>query len=164
MDRLTLKKYHRSPFREFLEFYVNDKPLSELIDELYYTNKKSILNNWTGVFGTNNPQAQLINVKQLLHKSVSDEEIRNLYTNLSNDEFPHYLEKTREELANPEIVIYSCAECGDYDCGGVAITINKTDTSIIWTVLESEKQPLRFEFEQYEYYNVLGIYYKQLLK
>ncbi|OQP45404.1 hypothetical protein A4H97_32565 [Niastella yeongjuensis] len=167
MDRLTLKKYHKSPFKEhkeFLEFYINDKPLSEQIDALYYSNKKSILDNWTGVLGTNKHHAEIVKVKQLLSKPVSDKEIRAIYAKLSDADFPYYLERTREELANPEIIVYCCAECGDYDCGGVAITIDKTDQSVIWTVLESEKQPLRFEFEKYSYYDVLGVYLNQLLK
>jgi hypothetical protein len=54
MDILSLRKYCRQSTlidREFLEFFVNDKPLSELLDK-FYGIKGSILDNWIGILGS----------------------------------------------------------------------------------------------------------------
>ena len=65
--------------KDFLEFYINDKPLTELLDT-FYNQKGSVLDNWIGVLGwTTNLQAEIIKIKQLLGKNVSDQEIRRVY-------------------------------------------------------------------------------------
>jgi hypothetical protein len=148
--------------KQFLEFFINDKPLSELLDN-FYNSKTTILDNWIGVLGSN-PKTDIIKVKQLLKKEVSDKEIRQVYPSTwSDDEFSLYLDKYREELENPEVLIYCCAECGDYDCGGIAVTIDKTGTSVIWTIKEGEKA-LKFVFDKYSYFEVFNNYLQKLTK
>lgn len=109
--------------KQFLEYFINDKPLSELLDK-FYNSKTSILENWIGALGSTNPKTDIIKVKQLLGKKVADKEIKEVYpSSWTDDELQWYLDKCKEELENPEILIYCCAECGDYDCGGIAVTI-----------------------------------------
>lgn len=141
--------------REFLEFFINDVPLTELLNK-FYNQKGSILDNWVGVLGwTTNLQAEVVKLKQLLGKNISDKDIRQVYPAAWTDkEFENYLDRYREELSNPEILIYCCAECGDYYCGGISILIDKTDNSIIWTITENEKR-LSFEFDKYIYFETL---------
>ena len=150
--------------REFLEFFVNDKPLSELLDKFYET-KGSILDNWIGVLGSSvNKKAEILKVKQLIGKTISDKEIRLVYpSEWSDNEFQWYLEKTREELADPEVIIYCCAECGDYDCGGIKTKIDKTDNAFIWTTTEEDKR-LTFEFDKYQYFDLFDKYLRKLEK
>ena len=142
--------------KEFLEFFIGDRPLSSLIDA-FHKSKGSILDNWIGVLGSStNRKSDIIKIKQFLGKSISDKEIRQLYPdNWTDDEFEWYLEKIREELSNPEILIYCCAECGDYDCGGVAITIDKTDNSVVWTISDTDGK-LKFEFDKYSYFDLFN--------
>jgi hypothetical protein len=146
----------------FLEYFINDKPLSELLDE-FYNSKTTILKNWIGVLASSdNPKTDIIKVKQLLRKKVADKEIRQVYpSSLTDDDFKWYLDKYRQELENPEILIYCCAECGDYDCGGIAVTIDKTDTSVIWTIQDGDKS-LKFEFDKYLYFEVFNEYLLRL--
>ena len=142
--------------REFLEFYINDTPLTELLNS-FYNQKGSILDNWVGVLGwiTNLP-AEMIKIKQLLGKNISDKEIRQVFpASWTDTEFEYYLDKYRDELANPEIIIYCCAECGDYDCGGIAVSIDKTDNSVIWKIIDKEKM-LSFQFDKYQYLDILN--------
>jgi hypothetical protein len=148
--------------KEFLEYFINDKPLSELLDQ-FYNSKTCILDNWIGALGSSiNPKTDIIKVKQLLGKHVTDKEIRQVYPSSWTDkEFKLYLDKNREELENPEILIYCCAECGDYDCGGIAVTIDKTDTSVIWTIHDGNKT-LKFEFDKHLYFDVFNRYLRQL--
>ena len=187
MDTLSLKKYNRQSFlvdkdtvplkqqskskrlpakseKEFLEFCINDKPLSELLDELYGT-KESTLDNWIGVLGSSeNHKAEIMKVKQLTRKSISDNEIRQAYpSEWSESEFQWYLEKTKEELSDPEVIIYCCAECGDYDCGGIKAKIVKTENTFMWIITEKNKQ-LTFEFDKYQYFDVFDKYIRQLEK
>ena len=142
--------------REFLEFYINDIPLSELLNS-FYNHKKSILDNWVGVLGwTTNLPAEIIKIKQLLGKNISDNEIRQVFSaSWSDTEFEYYLDKYRDELANPKIIIYCCAECGDYDCGGISVSIDKTDNLVIWKIIENEKI-LSFQFDKYQYFDILN--------
>jgi hypothetical protein len=77
--------------KDFLEFYINDKPLTELLDT-FYNQKGSVLDNWIGVLGwTTNLQAEIIKIKQLLGKNVSAKEIRRVYpTSWTDQEFEYY--------------------------------------------------------------------------
>ena len=150
------------PEREFFEFFINDKPLSALLNKFYET-KGSILDNWIGVFGSfANQKAEMLKVKQLLGKTISDKEIRQVYpSEWSDSEFQWYLEKTREELSDPEVIIYCCTECGDYDCGGIKTKIDKTESAFVWTITEKNKR-LAFEFEKYQYFDLFDKYSRQL--
>lgn len=147
MDTLTLKKYHRRGNEDFIEFFINDVPLSKLLDQ-FYGQEKSILENWTGVLGSfRNPNAEKIKIKQLLGKEVTDKDI--------------YYDKTREELADPKIIIYCCGECGDYDCGGITIVIDRNETSVCWTIVD-ERGNLSFEFNKHAYFAVFDHYARSL--
>jgi hypothetical protein len=180
MDTLTLRKYSRSEYLgaalaggqsthgkangrdAFVEFFVNEVPLSNLID-VGNKEKMSILENWTGVLGAfNSPGAEMIKVKQLLNKKLTAKDIRNaLPPDLSQDEIGWHEDQLRDELADPRIIIYCCAECGDFDCGGVRITIDKNETSVFWTLLEMPIE-LRFEFDKHQYYAVFERYLDSL--
>lgn len=142
--------------KEFIEFFINDKPLSELLDN-FYNMKTSILDNWTGVLGTNQKK-DVVKIKQLLNKEVTDKDIRQIYpASWSDDEFKWYLEKYREELVNPEILIYCCSECGDTDCGGISVKIQRKISSVIW-IIQDDKKELYFEFDKYSYFDELSNY------
>jgi hypothetical protein len=148
--------------KEFLEFYINDKPLSELLTT-FHEMKGNILDNWIGVLGSfPNRQAEIIKLKQLLMKSISDKEIREVFpADWSESEFQYYLERYHKEISDPNVIIYCCAECGDYDCGGIFTKIEKTDTSFKWTFTEKEKR-LSFEFNKYQYFDLFNKYLGQL--
>jgi hypothetical protein len=150
--------------RDFLEFFVNGNPLSELLDK-FYEEKGTILDNWIGVLGSSiNKKAEILKVKHLLGKAISDKEIRQVYPlEWSDDEFQWYLEKEREELSDPEVIIYCCAECGDYDCGGIKAKIDKSDISFLWTFSQEDKH-LRFEFDKYQYFDLFDTHLRQLEK
>ena len=196
MDKLSLRKYHRSSsivdknvnsLRKlakskrlatgntsltpdglvrtegtFLEFYINDEPLSKLLDK-FYAKKGSILDNWIGVLGWSvNKKSDTVKVKRLLGKNISEKEIREMYpAEWSNSEFRYYLEKEREELSDPEIIIYCCAECGDYECGGITVQINKTDDAFVWTIRDEDKH-LTFKFDKYQYFDLFDRYLRKL--
>ena len=99
-----------------------------------------------------------------MEKNISDKEIRQVYpSEWSNKEFQCYLEKTRQKLADPEVIIYCCAECGDYDCGGIKAKIDKTDNAFVWTITEEDKR-LKFEFDKYQYFDLFDKYLRQLEK
>jgi hypothetical protein len=136
--------------RVFLEFFVNDKPLSMLLDG-FYNQKGSILDNSVGVIGwTINLPAEVIKCKQLLGKSITEEEIRQA----SGSSFTkHDLDDYREELSNPEVLIYCCAECGDYKCGGVTVSILHFDDAVTWKISNGDKS-LKFQFAKSSYYDL----------
>ena len=87
-------------------------------------------------------------------KRISDKEIKDCYPSEWNeDKLQWYVEKARKELAEPEVIIYCCAECGDYDCGGIKVKIDKTDEAFLWTFTQEDRY-LTFEFEKYQYFEL----------
>lgn len=148
--------------RTFLEFYINDEPLSKLLDKFYGT-EGAILDNWIGVLGWSvNMKTDVVKVKRLLGKNISDEEIRQMYpAELSDNEFQNYLEDEREELSDPEIIIYCCPVCGDYQCGGIPVLIERTDDAFVWT-FRNEHKHLTFKFDRYKYFDFFDRYLRSL--
>jgi hypothetical protein len=71
------------------------------------------------------------------------------------------LNKYHDELSMPEVIIYGCAECGDYDCGGIRITIDRPDESVAWKILDENKS-LVFEFNKYQYFDTFNGHLKYL--
>ncbi len=165
MDILTLKPYQRKLCKRmdsFVEFYINDKSLSEIIDN-YDKSSDSFLENYTGVLGgLNNPLSEAIKIKQLLGKKVSDVEIRALFSHSSaKDSIDYLVSLCYDELADPAIIIYGCAECGDYNCGGVKVTIEKEEDVVKWMVVDEPLMPV-FTFNKHVYYEVFSSRLKKL--
>ena len=148
----------------FLEFYINDEPLSKLLDKFYGTDG-SILDNWIGVLGwTVNKKTDIVKVKQLLGKNISDKDIKEMFpAEWTDNEFQNNLENVREELSDPNIIIYCCAECGHYQCGGITVRIKKTDDAFVWT-LRNEDKRLTFRFDKYQYFDLFDQYIRKLEK
>ena len=168
MDVLLIKPYSRpqgsTDGKDFLEFFINDKPLSELLNT-FYQSKRSILDNWIGVLGSSpNLQSEIIKLKQFLAKNITDKELRAAFpASFKESELGWYMDKYREELANPEVIIYCCVVCGDYDCGGLAVRIGREEDTVTWTIQEKDKS-LVFKFNKYAYFDVLGARWRYLEK
>lgn len=165
MDTIDLKIYNRTygfVDRKFYEFYINDKPLSSLITE-FCNLDKSLLENWVGVLGSfQNRQSELNKIKRLLLKQISEQEILDIFPKgLDKYYLDHGIEDYKKELADQEIIIYGCAECGDYGCGGYAIKIDKQEELIIWT-FNDEGNILQFHFDKHQYFNAFDNY-RQLI-
>jgi len=161
MDTLTLQTYfHSANQKQFLEYFVNDKPLSTILKEFFQL-ETSILENWTGALGAINAQVDIVKIKQLLGIEVSDEEIKNVYPSCTEEAFKGLLKAYREELANPVILIYCCPLCGDYYCGGIGITIDKTETLVRW-IIYGETQKLLLEFDRAAYLAVFTTYLQSI--
>lgn len=167
MDVLTLRPYQRmlhNRTTSFLEFFINDQALSELIDS-HYGLSDSFLEDYTGVLGNaGSLPAEIIKIKQLLGKNVSDEEVERLWA----DALPEgqldetFLLTYRDELSAPEIIIYQCAECAHYDCGGVTVIIHFDDNVVKWQIVDKPQLPV-FTFDKYAYYSLLNAQLKKRL-
>ena len=143
---------------EFYEFFINDKPLSDILTT-FCSLDNSLLNNWVGVLGSfSNKQSQLNTIKRLLSKQISEQEIREVFP---KDLDKHYLdngiESYKAELADEEIIIYGCAECGDYGCGGFKIKVDKEEDTVVWTY-NGEGKILQFHFNKHQYFNTFDTY------
>jgi hypothetical protein len=187
MDTLLLKKFQRKEVsfhakkwsgnlsinakghavkseREYLDFMISGVPLAEKLDDFYgYKGGASITDSDISMLGSHqNVPLEIIKVKQLLLKPISDEEIGRAFAYFGTEiDHKELLREYRRELEGPEVLIYGCAECGDIACGGVMAKIEKTDNAFIWTITEGEKQ-LVIEFDRYQYYQVFGNYLKTL--
>jgi hypothetical protein len=160
-NELQKSSFHR-PNRQFLEFFINHRPLSQQIDEFFHP-KKTVLESYRGTIGwSSNTAVDIVKVKQLLGKKISDAEIRQVYpANFTEDEFSVHLEWNRAVLSDPLIRIYCCRVCGGYDCGGIDTIVIKTETSVFWKIAEGQKF-LQFEFDKHQYFEVLGAYLKKI--
>lgn len=170
MDHISLKLYQppegSADKIDFVEFFINDKPLSELLDAFYKLKsghkwKQGILDNWIGVLGSGNAHEEIIKLKQLLNKNVTDKELMAPFP--EPDQLEWHMEKYRDELANPAVLVYCCRICGDYDCGGIAVNIARDEETVTWT-LADEKDPVSFRFNKYQYFEALGARLEYLQK
>ena len=143
---------------EFYEFFINDQPLSVILTE-FCKLKNSLLDNWVGVLCSfPNRQSELNTIKRLLLKQITEQEIREVFP---KDLDKHYLdngiENYKEELADEEIIIYGCAECGDYGCGGFKVKVDKTGDTFVWTYGD-EGKILQFHFDKHQYFKTFDNY------
>jgi hypothetical protein len=140
------------------EFYVDDKPLSEIIGE-FYSEKESILENWTNVFSdSNNRNWDLIVKKQFLLEQISDSEIQNVFPKtLPKNEIEKGINRIREYLNDGNLIIYGCKECGDFECGGYHAKITKNSENYIWTFENEEThKKIILEFSTKEYVEIFN--------
>lgn len=165
MDNIELKKYYLNTglVNEFYEFFINDKPLSEILTEFCKLDKP-LLDNWIGLLGPfPNKKAELNYIKRLLVEQISEQEFRDVFPNdLDKNFLDSGMENYREELADEEIMIYGCPACGDYDCGGYKIKIDQESDQTIWT-FNDNGDSLQFHFDKNQYFDTFEIYRKRLL-
>lgn len=158
MDFLNLKPFNKKAgniTHAFLEFCINDTPLSLLLDNCN-TYGDSLLLNYTGVLGSEVfANGEWIKLHQLMQKQVTDADIRKAIPNrFSPKETRQLVEEYLHELMAPEVIIYCCAECGDYYCGGIKVIIEVQEATVTWSVCDMPA-PLVFTFDKYQYYQVL---------
>jgi hypothetical protein len=154
---LTKDGLYKRP-TEYYEFFINDKPLSLILTE-FCNFDNSILDNCIGVFGSfSNRQFELNKIKRLLIKQITEQEIRAVFPKDFDKQFlDNGIENYLEELADEQIIIYGCAECGDYGCGGFKVKVDKTDDSFVWTYSD-EGKILQFHFEKNQYFKTFDNY------
>jgi|GEM_PF-2488376 len=148
---------------EFYEFFINDKPLSEILTA-FCNLDNSILDNWVGVLSSlSNKQYELNTISRLLLQQITEQEFLNVFPkDLEKYYLDSAIESYKEELADEEILIYCCAECGDYDCGGFKIKVEKEENTFVWTY-NDEGKILQFHFDKQQYFNTFDTY-RQTLK
>lgn len=141
---------------EYVEFFVNGIPLSDQINEIIKP-KKPVLSNYTSVLGTMElTNFDRLKIQQLLNKKVTDSELENLFP------AAHFDQKViADELDLDKVLIYCCAECGDYKCGGFFVRISESPESISWTLNHSGKK-MEFTFDKSEYQAELNGYLSEL--
>ncbi|HQI46296.1 MAG TPA: hypothetical protein PLC59_09580 [Bacteroidales bacterium] len=159
---LTNERINKNP-TEFYEFFINDKPLSGILTE-FCKLENSLLDNWIGVLGSfPNKQPELIKIKRLLLEQITEKEIGDLFPlDLEKYYLDTGIDNYKEELADEEIIIYCCAECGDYDCGGFKIKVEKDKDTFVWTY-NDEGRILQFHFDKKQYFNTFDTYRQTII-
>ncbi len=145
---------------EFYEFFINDRPFSKILTEFCKLNN-SLLDNWIGVLGSfSNKKSELNAIKRLLLQQITEQEIIDVFPkDLDKYYLDNGIENYRQELADVEIIIYCCVECGDYGCGGFKIKVDKEGEQFLWTYNE-EGNILQFHFDQHQYCETFDSYRK----
>lgn len=141
---------------EYVEFFVNGVPLSDQINEIIKP-KKPVLSNYTSVLGTMElTNFDRLKIQQLLNKKVAPVKLEELFP------AEHFDQKViADELSLDKVLIYCCAECGDYKCGGFFVRISETPESISWSLNHSGKN-MEFTFDRSEYQAELNGYLSDL--
>ena len=156
------KRKHQQTFKEF---FINNKSLSELISNFCGLSEPLTL-NWVGVFGFHSTkETENIKINQLLLKPISEKQIiDSLPKQLDKKHLKGYLDNYKNELSDKNVLIYVCGECGDFSCGGVSITISKSDDYFLWTYQSDEDEiinptkTLTFRFDKHQYFATLDEY------
>ncbi len=157
-------------WREFIEIFINDQQLSDLLTT-FLAYHDSLLKYWVGVLGSfPDKQAELFTLKRLLLEPITDEEIRSALPKDSKEkQIEERFKWHKEHLLNDLILIYCCHECGNFECGGINVKIDQKNDTIIWTFFENELRrtkgkTLQFHFEKSQYSGVFNKYRKAFLK
>lgn len=152
---LTIDGVSKRP-TEFYEFFINDRPLSTILTE-FCNLDNSLLDNWVGVLGAfSNRQSERITIKRLLLKQITEQDIKDLFPK-DLDQYFLDIGNYKQELSDEEIIIYGCAECGNYDCGGYKIKVDKEEDTVVWTY-NDEERTLQFHFNKHQYFNTFDAY------
>ena len=131
---------------------MNDEPLSDLLNHFFSLNER-VLAKFTSTLGTmESVNSDRLKVIQLLAKKPTQKELNELFPAPRFDQKP-----ILEELALDQVLIYCCAECGDYKCGGIFAKISKESDAYSW-VFERDGKKLKFNFAADQYEAVLQNY------
>jgi len=169
-DVVTSKSGFFQTRREFMEFFINDQPLSDLLTT-FLAYRDSLLKSWVGVLGSfPDKQPELYTLKRLLLEPLTEQTIRPaLRQDLEKEHFEDYSKWYKENFSNDLILIYCCHECGSVDCGGIGVKVDQKNDTIIWTFFENEKRrtkgkTLQFHFDKRQYYGVFNKYRQAFIK
>lgn len=173
----TIKKY-----RNFYEIFIDNKPLSFILDE-YFENTTPIIYNWVGQLGAFSKKIDLILIKLLLKKEIEKIDVINLFNRENKKLTPStikeielesgcYIEEDFKNFKNEEIHIYA-SYYGELYHGGYFVTIKKETGYYEWIFTTKhkigcnipykpkKKDKLIFKFEEKEYkktmYNYLNM-------
>lgn len=156
-DALIKNKRSKRP-AEFYEFFINGQALSTILTA-FYELEHSLLDRWVGALGSfANRQFELNTIKRLLLKAITEQEIRSVFPkDLDQRLVENGIENYKAELADEEITVYVCAECGDYGCGGYKVKVDKMDDAIVWTC-RNDGKILQFYFDINQYHTTFDAY------
>lgn len=141
---------------DYVEFYINGEPLSDLINE--QTEPSSpVFSKYTSVLGTMElTNFDRLKIRQLQGQRVTKADLEELFPASHFDQKPIF-----DELKLPEILIYCCAECADYKCGGYFIKLQEEPEKVRWTITTDAKK-LQFTFDKKAYRDELNTYLNEL--
>ena len=153
---------NKSPLT-FVEYYINGKTLSEVLNHLN-EQPENLLNNWIGALGSFKPSQHEINhLKRLMLQPLSNAEIRSVFpSNSDYKTLENGLVRYQEELDDDDILLYVCKECGDYACNGIKVNISEENDCIIWQ-LKNSANGLKFKFDKIQYLTVFESYLNDLM-
>jgi len=173
MDTLELKevdlrfiKNPKAAILQYVEFFVNDRSLIEIIED-YFQPKKTLLSKFTSVLGTmESLNFDRLKVAQLTNTSVDSKTIEQFFPAKHFDQEPIFA-----ELQLPKTLLYCCAECGDFRCSGIFIKVVHNNKYVEWHIFEPEfsalektdtSKTLVFKFNAKEYSATFTDYLNQI--
>lgn len=157
---LQFNKSKRScNLRNFFEFHVNNKPLISIISSHYWESTTNVnsdfFNSYVGCLGSFGKFWDEISIKILLKEAFTEEQCQRLFDMFKSNHVEKEISKSEEEIKDiivktivDDFLFYCCQDCGDSGCGGITLTINKTDDKVIWT--DNKKILIHFDSSQYE--------------
>ncbi len=150
---------------DFFEFYIDGKPLIELI--LGKNMSKVYLTSWNGLLGTRDKKYDELLVKSLINENINAEFVQKHFKKYEESINEDVAKKLIFELSLEKPLVYGCKICGDIDCGGIVIRIESDEFSFSWYLFDTETKEYdkligEFEYEQYK--NVFSKYMKNWKK
>jgi len=169
MDTLELKSIDQAfqqteevVVSQYVEFIVNGKPLSQLINQ-HFKLDKPLFSKFTSTLGTMElTNFDRLKIHQLLTHPVKEKDVEKLFPKKHFEQEP-----ILEELELDKILLYCCAERADSRCSGCFVKVTKSPKTFIWTLdaplfsdkdKEDNSNELKFEFEQEAYHKAFKTY------
>ena len=150
---------------DFFEFYIDGKPLIQLLFNSIQW--KGYLENYNGLLGTRDKIYDELLVNSLLNKQVNTNIVKNHFAKYERVITDQQAKGIIYEMSLMNPLIYGCKICGDIDCGGINIRVEKSSNSFVWFKYsqKSKKYDYQlFEFNKEQYKLVFTNYIKNWKK
>lgn len=137
---------------DYVDFCINGQPLADIIDESGALDAP-LLSKFTSVLGTmEETNFDRLKILQLKGEAISKNALEALFPAAQFDQRPIW-----DELKLKKVLLYCCAECGDYKCGGYFVSI-KIDQSMVEWNLDVNGKMFQFRFDKSHYMTELDNY------
>jgi len=148
--------------RDFYEYYIDGQPLINIISKYYWNIQASenseFFNSYVSCLGSFGLFWDEISVSILTKKEFNSTQIKTLVSLLKSNYINSTGQVSIQNLQGQIIkdvrdnfLMYCCQDCGDSDCGGITLNINKKNDTTIWT----DNDNIEIHFNTVEYEQVL---------
>lgn len=146
----------------FFEFYVNDVPLSQILDK-FFNNSETLLNNQNGQIGyyKNSFNFDKLVINSFLKKPITSKDLSVFSKEGKEEWFLDFVDEQNKAINEDAFFrFYICSVCGDGYCHLTLGKVIKNEKTFSWIFENFKEETLKFEFDSDSYIKVFNDYLK----